>query len=319
MATLDDLINQRQAAQAGRWATDNNYAMEGAGQGRARMQQAVDQFNSLFKNFVGRAPGQAEMDQFINGILSDPQWLQVGAHESRAMADLRDPTTQFISDTFQRTAEDQARQELEGQQGEAMRLSELFRTQGRTSISELEKSLLDFQSRLMERLRPQMITSLQTQGLLNTGALPESLAGAAQDLSDEATMELMNKRFQNEQAANEIAFSGAAAPLEFSRANAMGRTANLAGAGTSALERAYQQRMNELAMNNQLRLADLQGRNRNPSLLKQMGGYMLGNLMSTFIPGAGNIAARSMMAKGGGGGGMPLPLSPYSASAGVAS
>ena len=297
--TLADLIRQYEAQQMARAGADKRYAPT-IGQGAAQnLGTAVTNFKNLYRNLIGAEAGEEELNQFYSSVLSSPENLQVGAHEARTQGELRDISTQFINDTFQRQAEQQAQLELQNQQGEANRLADLYRTQGRQSISDTASRLQDYQTRLFEKLRPQLITSRQTQGLLNTGGLNEAMAGAAGDLAAAGQEELRGHELANEQAANQIAFGGASAPYEFQRQQSMNRLGNLNQMGQTAQQQAYNTAMQQMAFNNQVRLAEFNSRGSSPSLLKQMGGQILGNIASTFVPGVGGMVGRQMYGQTG--------------------
>lgn len=206
-----------------------------------------DQFTTMFRNLVGRDPQSGEVGQFFSGVVagggnfSDPQIL-------------RDRTASFIGDTYQQAAQEVAQEKLKGQEAEAMRLSDLFRQQGNQAINTAEQSLLDYQSRLFERLRPNLITSLQSQGLLNTGGLNTAVAGAQGDLANSVSQSLLDQRLANDQQANAIAFGGASAPYEFQRSQIMNQPSYLQSQGQNALNNSFQTFLTNLNFQNQLAL-----------------------------------------------------------------
>lgn len=194
--------------------------------------QYGDQFSSLFKNYVGRDPSGDEVAKFYgqvvtpNGRYADQQQL-------------RDRTATFVGDTFQQEAQQQAQSILEGQKAEAGRLSDLYRTQGQASIATVEGRLKEYQASLFEKLRPQLITSLQAQGLLNTGALNQSIAGAQKDLADQSSNFLTSAYLDNENQANAIKFGGEAAPYQYKAGMAQNMVGTLQQAGIGGLQNAY--------------------------------------------------------------------------------
>lgn len=207
-------------------------------------------FINQFTNLVGREPTQVELNQYYTDFAVQNKLL---TNPGNTMG-LSDATKTFISDNYQRAAEEQAKQELLGQQTEANRLADLFRTQGTAAINSTEQSLLDYQQRLFEKLRPNLITSLQAQGLLNTGGLNEAVAGAQSDLAAAGSEELRQQRLANEMGANEIAFGGASAPYQFAQANSMNRLPFLQQQGQGAMNRSYQTFLTNLNFQNQLAL-----------------------------------------------------------------
>jgi hypothetical protein len=201
-------------------------------------------FKNMFTQLVGRAPDEGELRTMFSQIAPGNAFATSSPDDQNKF---RDIVSQFIGDNYQKQAQDVTNQQLQGQQGEANRLADLFRTQGRQAISDTESGLLDYQNRLFEKLRPNLITSLQTQGLLNTGGLNEAMAGAQGDLALASQDSLMNARLQNEQQANAIAYSGAAAPYQFQ----MGQITN----GVPYMQQQAQQSMSNLY---QQRLVDQQ-------------------------------------------------------------
>lgn len=228
-------------------------------------------FSDLFRNLVGRDPSDTEAGQMFDSV-APGQGL--ATHDAYTQSQLRDITGQFINDRFQRQAEEQARLELEGQKVEATRLSDLFRQQGNTTATTLEGQLQDFVQRTFEKVRPNLITSLQAQGLLNTGGLNQALSGSLQDLSSEAQDQVNQYRLGVEDQANQIKFGGEAAPYQFQQAQAMNRLPYLQSMGQSAIDRMFQQRLTDQNFQNQLALqtnaARLQ-RSMQPSFLRTMG------------------------------------------------
>jgi hypothetical protein len=275
------------------WLTANNLGtysetaaaqMSGAGVEGGRLVQEITARESLFRDMyrqlVGTDPGEAEFKTFFDNIAPN---AALATHDVGTQQQLRDLTAQHVNTRYQSTAEKRALAELQGTQAEASRLSEVFRTQGRQAISDTEGRLMDFQTRLFEKLRPQLMTSLQAQGLLNTGGLNEAFAGQAKDLASEVSNQLSGAYLENEQAANQIAFGGAAAPYEMQRQLAMSRLPYLQQQTENAIGRNQQINMSNLAYQQQLNLmqkqADLQAGSK-PSFLKGLAGQAAGNLVN---------------------------------------
>jgi len=191
-----------------------------------------DQFSTLFRNYVGRDANSVEQDQFFKGVVvpqgafADPQKL-------------RDRTASFIGDTFQEAAKDQSGIELQKQQGQANTLADLFRKQSSDTLNQYSQGLQDFSAKLMERVRPQLITSLQAQGLLNTGGLNEAIAGQQADFVNQASQQVNDLRLQQNQQADAISFGGASSQYEFDKANTLNRLPLLQQMGNTGLTNAY--------------------------------------------------------------------------------
>ncbi len=263
-------------------------------------------FASLFRDLVGRDPVSDESDLFFRQVVA-PVGNFAGGN-APGQQELQDRTRSLISNNFQQQAQDQTSLELQKQQSQANDLSQLFRTQGQQTANTLEGQLQDFVQRTFEKIRPNLITSLQSQGLLNSGGLNQAIAGQQGDLARDAQDQLANYKLGVEEQANQIAFGGASAPYEYQRAQTMNRVPYLQQQGQDAITRAFQQRTNEQNYFNQLGLLERQNELANsnrPSFLKQVGGQLIGNLFSTMIPGASAMMGNKMYSAGGGA--MPTP------------
>lgn len=252
-----------------------------------RLNTLGDQFSSMFENYVGRAPTQDELNKFYTQSAGNIIGSAPGTQIENDAVNVRNQVGTFIGDTYQKAANEYAQQQLANQQGQANQLADLFRTQGRQAISDTEAGLLDYQQRLFERLRPNLITSLQSQGLLNTGGLNEALAGAQQDLATSAQGALMDARLNNENQANAIAYGGAAAPYLFQQQQITNQPNFLQQAGADALNRAFQTYTQNLNYQQQLGLAAFQNKlqqSSKPSFLSSLGQGFAQNLASAFNP-----------------------------------
>jgi hypothetical protein len=209
-----------------------------------------DQFASQFRQLVGRDPNNGEVKAFYTQVVKPQGHFQGGS----ALQDLSDRTQSFISRNYQKEAEEQVNNELLQQQTQANSLADLFRTQSAGVESSYQNSLLDFTNKLIERVRPNLMISLQQQGLLNSGGMNQAIAGQQADLARDAGQQVADLKLQNDQQANAIAFGGAAAPYEFQQAQAMNRLPYLQGQGQGALERMFQSRMLDQQFQNQMAL-----------------------------------------------------------------
>ncbi len=244
---------------------DPNHAAYGK-----ELSHAGDVFSSQFQNMVGRAPNQDEINQFYSqwaaqnkGVTNPGNDLQLGAG-----------VQQFVGSNFHKAAQDYATQQLQDQQGQANSLSDLFRSQGNAAISDTEQSLLDYQSKLFDKLRPNLITSLKSQGLLDTGGMNEAMAGVQGDLANNASQYIAGLKLQNDQGANQIAFSGAAAPYQFQQQQIMGAPSfsDQTGAGATAFNN--NTFMSNLDFQHQMALQHAQAQNQQglmPSFLRTFG------------------------------------------------
>ena len=236
------------------------------------LQSYGDQFKSQFSQLVGRAPLDGEISNFYKTVVAPQGSFPGGGYAGPQ--ELSDRTQDFIGKNYQREAEAQAESELVAQQGEANKLADLFRTQGKAAIGGYENSLMDFAQKLFERVRPNLMTSLQAQGLLNTGGLNQALAGEQGDIARDAGQQVADLTLQNENAANAISYGGAAAPYEFAKGNILNRIPNLMASGQGALQRGFANRQQEMSYLNQLSLQNNSQRFQSgmqPSFLRTLG------------------------------------------------
>lgn len=295
-------------AAAGMWdnADDNRRATE--------LQNRDSLFRNTFEQFVGRAPTDGEMAQMF-GQIAPHDALYTGSPEEQGK--FRDITKQFVGDTFQKQAQDYTNHQLEQQQGQANQLADLFRTQGRQAINDTESGLLNYQQKLFEKLRPNLITSLQAQGLLNTGGLNDAMAGAQEDFANNVQGSLMDARLQNEQQANAIAFSGASAPYQFNQSQILNSVPYMQQQAQGSLNNLFQQRLADQQFQNQMGLLNRQAQiNRdshgmwdtfNQAWAQEAGtGWGKGSNPIGASEGFKNFGqgVGGMMGGGGGGGGM---------------
>lgn len=252
-----------------------------------RLAAVGDQFTQLWTNLVGRAPTADELNHFYNTSAGQIITTSAGGL-GRSEADptgVRNQIAQYVGDTGQKASQDYATQQLTAQQGQANDLANLFRTQGNTAISSAESSLLDYQQKLFERLRPNLITSLQSQGLLNTGGMNEALAGKQADLANEGANTVAQLKLQNENQANAIAYGGASAPYLFNQSQITNQPQSLLQQGQAALNQNNATYMSNLDFTHQLALINANAQAQQslqPSFLRSFGQSAATSLGSNF-------------------------------------
>ncbi len=250
----------------------------------------VDDFAAQFKQLVGREPNANETSSYIGNVLAGSGF---DAFTNNRGLELQQLGQNFIGTRYADEADYFTQQKLQGQQAESARLSDLFRQQGNQAINDTEASLLEYQNKLFERLRPNLITSLQSQGLLNSGGLNQAVAGAQSDLATAGAEELRGLRFANEQGANQIAFAGQAAPYEFAQQQIMNRPLNLQNAAQTGLQNAYGTFMNQLNFQNQQSLMNQQYQ-LNQMLRGGGKGGFFNQLGSALAPSLGSALGTSL-------------------------
>ncbi len=258
---------------------------------------AGDQFKSQFQNLVGRDPTPEEINTFFKQS-GNSLTANEGGNFYKDSANVSNQIQQYVGQNYRQAAQDEATKKLQSQQGQANSLADLFRQQGTSAldayhnqstqgISDTEKSLLDYQSKLFDRLRPNLLTSLKAQGLLDTGGMNEAVAGVQGDLANNASnyiaqlvqqqsQQEAQMRLQNEQGANQIAFGGQAAPYQYQQGNITGNPSymdQMTGNATNFNNSTF---MDNLNFQHQLQMAAYQ---QNLTMASQPG------MMRTFTQG----------------------------------
>lgn len=253
----------------------------------------VDQFYNLFTNYVGRPPTDAEITQFSH---DNTQGTGVWTPESglRAVTDptqIRNALTGYITDTFQQQANQTAQDKLAAQTSQWNDLANQYETQGTSAINDTQQALLDYQSKLFDRLRPNLLTSLKAQGLLDTGGLNEAVAGVQGDLANNASQYIAQLQLQNKQNANSIRFGGASAPLSYAQALATNQPQAFSSNGAGALNFNNNTFMSNLDYQHQLGLQNNAARiwaDQQPSMLSKIGS----SFANSFGQNSGQFAAQ---------------------------
>ncbi len=253
-------------------------AGKGPAQGAKEIQAYATTFQQMFNSAVGRDPTAQEYDQFFGNVVQNDQPWSKPLDQTQ----LRQETSGLLSQFYQGEAQKTAEQKLKDASAAAVAPGSAFDTwqqayQG--SLNDVEKSLTDFQTRLFEKIRPNLITSLKSQGLLDSGALNQAFSGAAGDLASATSNYMANARMG---AATDIAnqkYGLMSAPTTYQLNTASSNPANLSATGQSALQNVYGNMVNtnlaNMNYNNQRSLLEQQYSNQ-PSLLSQYGGLILG-------------------------------------------
>jgi hypothetical protein len=129
------------------------------------------------------------------------------------------------------------------------------------------------------------------------------MAGQQADLARDASNFLTDRYLDVENQANAIAYGGQAAPYQFQQAQAMNRIPYLQQLGQQSMQNAYQSRSMENQYNYNRGLLEYKSQLENankPSFLKQLGGQVLGNVVSTMVPGVSSHLGQQMYQNRGG-------------------
>lgn len=249
-------------------------------------------FQQMFNSSVGRDPTASEYNQFLSNVVQNDQPWSKPLDQTQ----LRQETSGLLSQYYQGEAQKVAQQKLQDTANAAVAPGSAFDQWQKSymqSANDLESNLLDYQSRLMEKIRPQLITSLQKQGLLDSGALNQAFAGATSDMTTTAGQLSAAAKAQAAQDIANQRMNVMSQPTNYQTQQAFGAVPSLMGTGQNALNQVYQNYAN-------LNLAGVQNQYANdmynkqmssqPSLLQQYGGMMLGGIAG----GAGQGLGYSM-------------------------
>lgn len=257
------------------------------------IKQYTDTFTQMFQDKVGRPPTQDEYGTFFNQVL-----IPDGPWTGTDIAKVKEDTRSGLSDFFSQAAQENAQKKAQDAGTAAVAPGSAFdqwATGYRNNVSGVEQSLQDFQDRLMEKIRPQLLTSLQSQGLLNTGGLNEAFAGVSGDLTAEAQSQMRTARMGAEQDINNQKFNLLSLPYQQQQQYTLGTIPNVLSSGENALNRTWQGYMQNQNFQNQMALQNAQSANQ-PSLLQQYGGLILGGTAGGLGQGFGKRLATAGMA-----------------------
>lgn len=260
------------------WATDV----------KSTITSYANTFDQMFKDKVGRAPTSDEFNTFFNQVVTPEAPWATPADMTRG----KEQTKTALADFFTTAAQENAQKKAQEASTAAVAPGSAFdqwANSYRSSISGVEQSLQDFQSRLMEKIRPQLLTSLQSQGLLNTGALNEAFAGTAGDLTSAAQNYVAQARGGAEQDIANQKYNLLSLPYQQQQQYTMGQIPSLAATGQNALQNVWNQNAMNQQFAQQNSMFDRQMSNQ-PSLLQQYGGMILGGIAG----GAGQGIGRKL-------------------------
>ncbi len=271
--SLKNILNNYRQSRLS-YAKDTSSVPQWTSDVKSTINQYANTFKNMFTDKVGRPPTSDEYNTFFDEVVVPDQPWAVAAN----LGNVGEKTKTTLSDYFTTAAQEQAQKKAQEASAAAVAPGSAFdqwATGYRNSISGVEQSLQDFQSRLMERIRPQLLTSLQSQGLLNTGALNEAFAGTAGDLTSAAQNYVAQARGGAEQDIANQKFNLLSLPYQQQQQYTMGQLPSLAANGQNALQNVWNQNAMNQQFNQQNQLLDRQMGNQ-PSLLQQYGGMILG-------------------------------------------
>lgn len=268
----------------------NPYGYRGGTEGfksdvKTTLDQYLGTFNTMFKNQVGRDPTAEEFNTFIDQVvIPEAPWA------TAANLDLtKQHTRGLLSDVFSGAAQEETQRKAQSAAEAAVAPGSAFdrwANQYRDTLGGVEKSLADYQTRIMEKIRPNLLLSLKSQGLLDSGGLNEAFAGKAKDLTQTASDYMTNARTGVEQDIANQKYNLLSLPYQQQAQYTMGQIPNLLTGGQSALQNTWNNYLQDKSFNQQMQLLNAQNSDQ-PSLLQQYGGLMIGNTVGGLGQGWG--------------------------------
>lgn len=258
--------------------------------------QAGDQFKSLFKNNIGRDATDDELSKFFQqsgDTLADQTY--------RSGQPLRNYTAQFIGDNFQQEANTEAKNKLSDLATQAGGLADNFMSMGQKSLASLTDSLRSYQTSLFDKLHPQLSLAAQAGGYQDSGGQTLQEQGALKDLGNQAAGILIPYGQQIQDQANAIRYGGTSAPYSLASSFAANQpNVNAAfGAGglnfndTNSMANLNLQRQLQLMRSNMLNQSDL-WTNTQPSFGTTLGNSFANSFGKSAGSTAGNIGSSGL-------------------------
>lgn len=263
---------------------------------REQITQYANTFSDMFKNKVGRDPTTDDYNAFFREVVQpDQPWGQIAPIDNTKF---QAQTNSTLSDFFSSAAQQEATKKLQDLSAGAVAPGSAFDQWQKSylgSVGGLQQNLIDYQSRLMDKIRPQLITSLKSQGLLDTGGLNEAFAGVTGDLTNTAGQYSAQAQAQAQQDIANTKLGIQQNPTNFQIGNTMQNPSNLMAGGQGALNNIWNSYLSNQNYNQQSNLMGQQNdynKANQPSLLQQYGGMILGGAAG----GAGQGIAKWAMA-----------------------
>jgi hypothetical protein len=207
----------------------------------------VDKFTQQYSNATGGTPpSQDQINTFLQNAVVPLQIQNIknaGPETVQASNASVDNAIQgLLKDTFSTDIQNANTQQLQNTANKAVAPGSAFDTwqqayQG--SIGDVTKTLQNYQQQLFQKLQPNLITSLQSKGLLDSGALNQAFAGAATDLGNAAQGYVAGIQGQADQDIANQRFNIQNAPNASAIANWSAQIPNLTQAGQGALNNAF--------------------------------------------------------------------------------
>ena len=246
-------------------------------------------FATQFKNLAGREPTPEEYNTFFDQVVNvhAPWQNAANVNPTQLGAETKGLLQDVFSSTIAQEAENKAQQQAT-QATASWSPFDLWSQEYTQGISDVERSLQDYQTRLFEKIRPQLMTSLKAQGLLDTGALNQAFAGVAGDLTAGSQNFIAQARGAANQDIANRKYDIMSQPSNFALQNTFAKVPNLQASGQNALQNVWNNYMGMNAANqqfqNQRSLLNEQYANQ-PSLLSQYAGQILGGAAGGFASG----------------------------------
>lgn len=269
------------------------------------LDNAISQFQSLFKNSVGRAATDAEVEQYTKDKLAGDvsPYAHLGTISPVSAQGLRNSVQQYIGDNFQDAANQTAVDKTKELQGQYGSLADQFTEMGKKSLGGLSDSLKQFSTSLFEKLRPQLNLAAQAGGYADSGGQTLQEQGALKDLATNSEATLGQAGYDVENQANQIRMQGLSGPLSLSSAFAANQPnylANASGMASNNMQDYYQRMVdqeNRMAMlGAQYKLAENYQENTRPSFGYTLGQHFAGSFGDASGKSANNYANTGLQA-----------------------
>ena len=257
---------------------------KGTAQASQDIQGYADTFQQMFNSFVGRDPTSQEYDQFLGDVVQNDQPWSKNLDSNQLRQETQGLLSQFYTGEAQKTAQ----QKLQDTANAAVAPGSAFDQWQQSymkSLDDVSSSLQDYQSKLFEKIRPQLLTSLKAQGLLDTGGLNQALAGTAGDLASASQNYMAQAKGQAAQDIANQKYNVMSQPTNYAMSSAFNSVPNLTQSGQTSLQNVYGNMVNtNMANLNNSFANDMYSRqlSNQPSLLQQYGGAILGGAAGSF-------------------------------------
>lgn len=249
-----------------------------------RLDRYTRSFETQFENEAGRPPTNEEYNQFISEVVL-PDW-----ESAKSATQVRQETTSLIDQFFRGDIEREKQQEMESKTEQMLAEGspfDLYSKSYRAAVENLSPELMNFYTGLIQKVQPQLLTSMKAQNIPMGGAYNVALAGLQSDFAKTAALAQAEEKQKMEQNLAQMRYNIAAKPGEYSLQRTFGAVPDLSASGKAALESLYRGSFQGYGQQ-----PIQQQRDEESSLLEKYGGMLAGGVAG----GAGYGLGRWMFA-----------------------